>query len=125
MIAFRSMLGAMLLALAAYTLRVISEAGLGPLFPTFFGDMAKFGWPGQFNLDFTFMLALSATWVAWRHRFSVPGLALATLAFFGGAMFLTIYLLVASLAAGDDSAALVLGPDRAAALSSGKARRTA
>lgn len=125
MAAFRTMLGAMFLSLLAYTAVVVSRFGLDTLFPTFFGDMAKIGWPGQFNLDFTFMLALSATWVAWRHRFSPAGLGLATLAFFGGASFLTVYLVVTSLSVKDDAAALLLGPDRAAEFRGARARRSA
>src|SRR3546814_1654091 len=48
---FRTLLVILWLALAAYTAVVISRHGLG-LLPIFFGDMAKLGWPGQFNLDF-------------------------------------------------------------------------
>lgn len=82
------------------------------LLPVFFGDMAKMGWPGQFNLDFMCMLMLSALWVAWRHRFSGRGLALGLLAFFGGALFLSVYLLVVTLGADGDVEALLLGPQR-------------
>jgi len=122
MTGFRTMLGAMFLSLLAYTAVVVSRYGLGPLFSTFFGDMARVGWPGQFNLDFTFMLVLSATWVAWRHRFSPAGLGLAILALFGGASFLTVYLVVTSLSVKDDVAALLLGPDRAAEFRGPRAR---
>lgn len=93
--AFRILLLLMLVVLAGYTVVVISNHGLG-LLGVFFGDMAKLGWPGQFNLDFMFMLTLSALWVAWRHEFSMAGVALAALALFGGALFLTIYLLIVS-----------------------------
>jgi hypothetical protein len=79
--------------LTGYTLIVGVEHGWN-LLPQFFGDLAALAWPGQFNLDFTCFLALSATWVAWRHRFSSAGLALALVAFFGGFMFLAPYLLV-------------------------------
>ncbi len=59
-------------------------------------------WPGQFNLDFMGFLALSAIWVAWRHQFSAGGLGLAVLAFFGGMLFLSIYLLIHTSRAGGD-----------------------
>ena len=98
--------------LAIYTGVVIAEHGMG-LLPIFFGDMARMGWPGQFNLDFTIMLALSATWVAWRHQFSAVGLALAVVAFFGGAGFLCPYLLVASVQAKGDPRLLLLGRNAA------------
>ena len=74
MAAFRALLLVMLIALAGYTAVVISNHGWG-LLPVFFGDMATMGWPGQFNLDFLFMLTLSAIWVAWRHEFSTTASA--------------------------------------------------
>jgi hypothetical protein len=78
-------------ALAFYTGKVIADHGWN-LFPIFFGDIARWEWPGQFNLDFTIMLFLSATWTAWRNRFSPAGLALAAIALVGGAGFLLPYL---------------------------------
>jgi hypothetical protein len=110
--AFRTLLVAMLIVLAGYTAVVISNHGPG-LLAVFFGDMATMGWPGQFNLDFMFMLALSAIWVAWRHDFSVAGVALAALAFLGGALFLTIYLLIVSRQVDGDVRRLLLGSSRA------------
>lgn len=112
MAAFRTLLVAMLIVLAGYTAVVISNHGPG-LLAVFFGDMATMGWPGQFNLDFMFMLALSAIWVAWRHDFSVAGVALAALAFLGGALFLTIYLLIVSRQAHGDVRRLLVGSSRA------------
>lgn len=108
MAAFRAMLGVMALVLAAYTLVVGMHHGWG-LLPVFFGDIGTLTWPGQFNLDFLFMLTLSATWVAWRHRFTAAGLALGALALFGGAMFLTLYLLVVSRQVDGDARKLLLG----------------
>jgi hypothetical protein len=75
--------------------------------------MAAVGWAGQFNLDFMSMLTLSALWVAWRHRFSAAGLLLGVLAFFGGALFLTAYLLIVSRRAGGVNEVL-LGESRSA-----------
>jgi hypothetical protein len=98
----------MLIVLAGYTAVVISNHGWG-LLPVFFGDMATMAWPGQFNLDFLFMLTLSATWVAWRHEFSMTGIALGALALFGGAMFLTVYLLIVSAQVQGDPRRLLLG----------------
>ncbi len=94
--------------LLAYTAVVAANHGLN-LLPVFFGDMAKVDWPGQFNLDFMFMLTFSALWVSWRHRFSGAGMALGLLAFFGGALFLSAYLFVESLRVGGDMKRLVLG----------------
>jgi hypothetical protein len=108
MAAFRTLLIAMAVVLAAYTTIVISNHGLG-LLPVFFGDMATMGWPGQFNLDFMFLLTLAAIWVAWRHEFSAAGFALGALALFGGALFLTIYLLIVSMRVRGDLHRMLLG----------------
>jgi hypothetical protein len=99
----------MLVVVAAYTGVVVARHGLGFL-PVFFGDIAAVGWAGQFNLDFLCMLLLAALWVAWRHRFSAGGLALAVAAVFGGAPFLCVYLLIESMRLRGDVGALLLGP---------------
>ncbi len=110
---FRLFLIVCLVAIASYTSATIANHGWN-LLPVFFGDMAAMAWPGQFNLDFMTMLALSAIWVAWRHQYSAGGLALAVLAFFGGMLFLSIYLLVHSRRTGGNVPALLLGEARAA-----------
>jgi hypothetical protein len=108
MMPFRLLLLLIFAAIAIYTGIVIADHGLN-LLPVFFGDMAKLAWPGQFNLDFMSMLALSGLWVAWRHRFGAAGIALGLVAFFGGALFLSAYLFVESLRTGGDVRALLLG----------------
>jgi hypothetical protein len=92
-------------SLAVYTAPVF--AAEPNLFPAFFGAIAGGGWQGQFNLDFLFMLTLSGLYVSWRHRFTGAGLALAVLAFLGGAMFLSVYLFVQSFRASDVRTLLV------------------
>ncbi|MRR12386.1 hypothetical protein EG835_07965 [bacterium] len=109
--AFRTLLLASWFILAAYTALVIADHGWG-LFGVFFGNMRAMGWPGQFNLDFTILLALSALWVAWRHGFTATGLLLGLTAFFGGALFLTAYLVVASMVAKGDVKEMLLGRAR-------------
>ncbi len=112
MLFFRLLLVLILVVLSGYTAIVIANQGLN-LLPVFFGDMASFGWPGQFNLDFTGFLILSALWTSWRHHFSPLGFALGLVAFFGGMAFLTIYLLTASYRVKGDVKALLLGAQRA------------
>lgn len=109
---FRIMLGVLCAVLTVYTAIVIANHGTG-LFGVFFGDIAVMAWPGQFNLDFSIMLLLSATWVAWRHQFSSGGFALALVAAVGGALFLTLYLLVISVQTQGDVKAMLLGTSRA------------
>jgi len=110
--AFRLLLAVIFLAIAGYTSVVVFAHGMG-LLPIFFGDMAKLAWPGQFNLDFLCMLTLSGLWVSFRHGFSVAGLLLGVCALFGGALFLSAYLLVESFRSEGDIASLLLGEQRA------------
>ena len=110
--AFRVILATIFVCIFAYTAIVAANHGLG-LFPVFFGDIAAMGWPGQFNVDFTSLLTLSALWLAWRHHFSPAGIALGLLGFFGGGLFLSMYLLLASLRAKGDMKELLLGKARA------------
>ncbi|MBX9605778.1 MAG: hypothetical protein K2Y51_06115 [Gammaproteobacteria bacterium] len=114
MLPFRAFLAVLIAVLYAYTFMVGSAHGWN-LLPVFFADIARMAWPGQFNLDFTFMLMLSALWVAWRHGFSGAGLALAFVASVGGTGFLAPYLLVLTFQTGGDMRALLLGPERARA----------
>lgn len=115
MAAFRVLLVAILAIISIYTGITVANHGLW-LLPVFFGDMANMGWPGQFNLDFMFMLTLAACWVAWRHRFSGKGLGLALLTLSFGSMFLAIYLLVLIRQAQGNMREVLLGKTRATAL---------
>ena len=109
--ALRIYLSIIFVVILGYTSVTIANHGMN-LLPVFFGDMATMAWPGQFNLDFMFMLTLSGLWVAWRHQFTPGGIALGLLAVFGGAMFLSTYLLI--LTSRDrDVRRLLLGPGRA------------
>ena len=69
-------------------------------------------WAGQFNFDFMGFLVLSATWVMWRNQFTLPGIALGIVAFFGGMVFLSAYLLYLSFEVGGDIKSMLLGSDR-------------
>lgn len=111
MAAFRIFLIALFTTLVGYTGIVIANHGLG-LFNIFFGDIAVMDWSGQFNLDFMFMLVLSALWVAWRHKFSYIGIFLSILALFGGSLFLTIYLSIVSWQTNGDIKQVLLGTGR-------------
>lgn len=108
MTAFRALLVAIFISLAIYTLFVGNSYGWN-LLPVFFGDIAKMNWPGQFNLDFMYMLSLSALWTMWRNRFSPEGLGLGALALFGGSLFLSAYLLALTFKHRGDVKAILLG----------------
>lgn len=109
---FRIYLVAWIIGITAYTSITVSNHGLN-LLPVFFGDMAKMGWPGQFNLDFFSFLCLGGLWLAWRHHFSIGGVALGLFIFAGGMPFLASYLLFHSVRSGGDIRVLLLGEARA------------
>lgn len=100
MAVLRAFLVVFVIGLAVYSAAVIANHGWN-LFPVFFGDLFAMNWAGQFNFDFSGFLVLSALWTAWRNAFSPLGLLLAVVAFFGGMMFLSIYLLILSMNAKD------------------------
>ena len=108
---FRVYLAIVIVSLGTYTMIVGLNHGWN-LLPIFFSDIAEMTWPGQFNFDFMTFLALSGLWLAWRHKFSVGGLTLGLLAFFGGMMVLAPYLFFASLRAKGDVGVLFLGKAR-------------
>lgn len=111
MSAFRTLLSIIILTVGAYTAVVVADHGL-TLYPVFFGDIAAMAWPGQFNLDFLCMLALSGLWVSWRNAFSPAGLMLGFGALMLGAPFLAVYLLVLSFSTDGDLRLMLLGPTR-------------
>ncbi len=108
---FRLFLGVCLVVIVSYTSVTIANHGMD-LMPVFFGDIAGMAWPGQFNIDFMCFLALSGLWVAWRHQFSLVGIALGIVAFFGGMLFLSTYLLIQSYCTNGDFRSLLLGEAR-------------
>ncbi len=109
---FRLFLAAFLAVLVIYTFAVIANHGMD-LFSVFIGDMEGISWAGQFNLDFTGFLLLSGIWTAWRNHFTQTAFALSLLAFFGGMLFLGIYLLYLSYAEQGDAKRMLLGRERA------------
>ncbi|MBS0641767.1 MAG: hypothetical protein JSS43_18035 [Proteobacteria bacterium] len=111
MASFRVLLAGLWLMLVIYTGVVIANHGLS-LLPIFFGDIVRFVWPGQFNLDFLCLLILSAIWTAWRNGFSASGVILALVALFGGSGFLLIYILFLTGQSKGNWGLILLGPGR-------------
>ena len=115
MTGFRIMLAAIIAIVGIYTIIVIGEHGINFISP-FYSDIAKMGWPGQFNLDFHAFLILGSLWLMWRHHFSPLGLILGIVVFVGGAPFVCGYMLVMLAKDKASIADLLLGKQRAAAL---------
>jgi hypothetical protein len=111
----RMLLIAIIAVVGVYTALVIGQHGIDFATP-FFTDIAKMGWPGQFNMDFWSLLILGSVWLMWRHHFSAAGLLFGLVIFVGGAPFLSSYLLVVIAKDRPDVAELLLGKGRAAAL---------
>ena len=86
-------LGSIIIIVGVYTAPVVADYGLLTLLPSFFGEMSKINWQGQFNLDFFMFLLMSGFWIAWRNRFSPAGLGLGIGGIFLGAPYLSAYLL--------------------------------
>ena len=110
---FRMLLVVFFVSISVYTVIVGINHGWN-LFPVFFGDIAAMTWPGQFNVDFLCFLVLSGVWIAWRHHFSMAGIALGAIAFVGGMLYLSLYLLFVSVRCNGDVHSLLLGSERVA-----------
>lgn len=105
---FRIYLVIVWLALTIFTFVVMANHGTG-LFPIFFADIAAGAWPGQFNADFTTLLALGGLWCAWRGQWSPAALAHGLLAFVGGGVVLMATLLVLHIRHRGDMRKVLLG----------------
>ncbi|NOS91339.1 MAG: hypothetical protein HOP30_05420 [Cyclobacteriaceae bacterium] len=88
--AFRLLLAISFLLIGAYTVIVISLHGWD-IFPIFTSSILSMNWLGQFNLDFSLYLFLSAVWIAWRNNFSFSGVALALSALVVGMILFSAY----------------------------------
>jgi len=111
MLGFRIFMAVIFVSILVYTAVTISNHGWN-LIPIFFGDMQAMTWPGQFNFDFMGFLLLSGLWVSWRHQFSPGGLVLGMIAIFGGMLFLSLYLFIASTVSKENAQELLLGKSR-------------
>jgi hypothetical protein len=112
MFAFRVLLVLIFSVVLTYTGYVGATMGWN-FMPVFFADIFALTWPGQFNLDFSCMLLLSGLWMAWRHQFSLWGIALGLFALVGGSPWLCSYLFVTSIQSRGDAKVWLLGKARA------------
>ena len=71
--------------------------------------MAAVTWPGQFNVDFMLLLALSGLWAAWRGGFTAKSVAWGLVLTVGGALVLLPYLLLLTYQTQGDVAQMLLG----------------
>ena len=95
-------------AFAVYTGQVVATHGVN-FFSFYLADIARWNWPGQFDLDLTILLFLAASWIAWRHRFSPLGWGLAALTMPFASIFLLPYVTYLAARHGGDTRAILLG----------------
>ncbi len=78
--------------LIGYTLYTAQSQGWN-LLQVFVQNIMSLSWNGQFNLDFSCYLTLSALWIMWRNQFSVKSIAIGVTAMVIGIMAFANYLL--------------------------------
>ena len=96
------------IALLIYTFLAIKNDGIN-----FFERALEFTtslmWMGQFSLDFSCYLILSALWIGWRNKFSPDSIVLAILAMILGIIVFAPYLLFLLNKEKGDLKAVLLG----------------
>jgi hypothetical protein len=100
MLAFRLLLVAMWLAVAAITAWALLRMGLAGGVETFLGDLSH-PWRAQFYADLEAHLVLVAGWIVYRERSKSVGLMCAIATMLLGALFTLPYILIATVRAAD------------------------
>ena len=108
MTGFRMLLVAFGAGLAVYTALVIGAHGWN-FVPSYLADLSALTWPGQFDLDFTMLIALAAIWILWRNRCSWQSVVLAILLVPFVSMLRTAYLLYLSWRENGDVPRILVG----------------
>lgn len=111
---FRLLLVAMSIAIVVVTVAAATELGLPAAGSTFLHDLHH-PWRMQFYSDLEIHLLLAAFWMIYRDQFRRVGIACGLAAPVLGALFTAPYILIASLRARGDVAALLIGTHRVAA----------
>lgn len=78
------------IAVLLYTIMAFQTDGAN-IFAIFLSNIRSFTWNGQFNLDFSCYLALSALWIVWRNKFSASSFFIAIAAMIVGIMVFAPY----------------------------------
>ncbi|SDL80363.1 hypothetical protein [Chryseobacterium taihuense] len=87
------LLSILTLVVLVYTILVFQKEG-ADLFSVFLDNVKSINWSGQFNLDFSSYLTLSALWIMWRNRFSMSSIVIAIVAGIIGIIVFAPYVLV-------------------------------
>jgi hypothetical protein len=96
------------LALLAYTFYVGSINGWGFL-DAVIQNVRGFDWNGQFTLDFSCYLVLSALWIMWRNKFSIASVIVGLIAMLMGIVVFAPYLLYLLIKEDGDLKRILIG----------------
>ncbi len=72
-------------------------------------NITSLSWNGQFSLDFSCYLTLSAIWIMWRNKFTVTSILLGVLAMIIGIIVFAPYLLFLLVRENGDLKKLLIG----------------
>lgn len=88
----KSFLIIQIIIIALYTSICFYQEGF-TLFSVMLTNISALNWSGQFNLDFSSYLILSALWVLWRNKFSKSSIFISISALILGIVFFAPYFL--------------------------------
>lgn len=89
---FKTFLIAQTVIVLIYTIWAFKNEGVN-LLSVFLENIQSLTWNGQFNLDFSSYLSLSALWIMWRNRFSSSSIVIGIIAMIIGIIVFAPYLL--------------------------------
>lgn len=89
---FKGLLIIQTIALIVYTVIAFKSEGAN-LFSIALFNVQSLNWNGQFNLDFSCYLTLSALWIMWRNEFSLNAIIVGVIALVFGIIFFSPYVL--------------------------------
>lgn len=92
-IALKALLSIQTLSILVYTVYVGMNSDWS-FIKVALDNITALNWNGQFVLDFSCYLVLSATWIMWRNHFSWKSIVIATFAAILGIVFLAPYLFI-------------------------------
>jgi hypothetical protein len=87
----RGLLIVQTLTVLIYTFLAFKNEGSN-LFGVFLSNIQSLTWNGQFNLDFSCYLVLSALWIMWRNKFTSSSILIAVVAMIIGIIIFAPYL---------------------------------
>lgn len=88
----KALLSVQTIGVLVYTIIAFQQEGAN-LFGVFLSNIKSMMWNGQFSLDFSCYLTLSALWIIWRNKFTASSFFIAITAMIIGIIVFAPYLL--------------------------------